>query len=237
MQLPASKTPIARCVQLAFYSGQMLSKFPHRPALSQLAARMDTAGSLLDEVQAKYVASIKTIIRARVDVRFADWSSDNVIRMAQRAAEIADGKVGGAITSRLYPNGITPIIRPIGATQVLEMRDLESRYDVLAATWPEAAAEKDKIVAARKSYEDALNARRDALQNVSNARAARDITKEDFLGVYAEIASRVKAEFPRDRKMQDLFFDEVSAAGQDTPADEPSEETPPAGSTGAEISG
>lgn len=237
MQAPASKTPPDRCVELAFYSGQMLSKFPQSPVLCQLAARMNSAGAVLDEAQIKYVALIKSLIRARVDVRFADWFADNVIRMAQRAAEIADGKVGGVIASRLYPNGITPIIKPIGATQVTEMRDLESRYDVIVAIWPSADAEKDKIVAARKMYEEALGFRREGLQNASNARTARDLTKEDFLSIYAEIIARVKAEYPRDRKMQDLFFDEVSAAGQDTPSAEPSAETPPAGSGGAENSG
>ena len=102
---------------------------------------------------------------------------------------------------------------------------------------PRAAAASSKIVAARKSYEDALNARRDSLQNASNARTARDLTKEDFLSVYAEIGARVKAEYPRDRKMQDLFFDEVSAAGQDTPADEPSAGTPAGGEGGADPTG
>ncbi|MEO5726198.1 MAG: hypothetical protein ABI134_27705 [Byssovorax sp.] len=237
MQVPTSKTPIARCGQLALYSGQMLSKFPQNPNLQTLSIRMDSAGVVLDDVQAKYVSSVKVIVRARVDVRFADWSADNIIRMAQRAAEIADGKVGGVRASRLFPGGITPIVRPVGATQVQEMRDLENRYEVLTATWPEAAAEKDKIAAARKGYEDALNARRDALQNAGNARTARDLAKEDFLGVYAEIAARVKAEFPRDRKMQDLFFDDVTVVGQDTPADEPSAEAPPAGSNDAENSG
>ena len=237
MQAPASKTPPDRCVELAFYSGQMLSKFPQSPVLSQLAVRMNSAGAVLDEVHAKYVTLVKAIIRVRVDVRFADWFADNVIRMAQRAAEIADGKVGGTISTRLYPDGITPIIKPMGATQVTEMRDLESRYDVIAAIWPEAPAEKEKIVAARTMYEVALNARREGLQSASNARTARDLTKEDFLSIYAEIIARVKAEYPRDRKMQDLFFDEVSAAGHDTPADEPSAETPPAGSTDAKSSG
>jgi hypothetical protein len=117
------------------------------------------------------------------------------------------------------------------------MHDLEGRYDVLVATWPDAAAEKAKIVTARKAYEAALSARRDALQNTSNARTARDLTKEDFLSVYAEIAARVKAEYPRDRKMQDLFFDDVSAAGQDVPADEPTAGTPPAGDGAADPTG
>ena len=52
LQIPGPKTPVARCVQLALYCGQMLSKFPHNPILSQLAPRMSSAGTLLDDVQA-----------------------------------------------------------------------------------------------------------------------------------------------------------------------------------------
>lgn len=233
MQAPASKTSVDRCVELALFSGQMLSRFPQSPVLSQLAARMNMAGAVLDEVHLKYIALVKAIIRARVDVRFADWFADNAVRMAQRAAELADGKVGGVIASRLYPDGITPIIKPIGATQVTEMRDLEGRYDAITAIWPQAPAEKDKLVAARKMYEEALSARREGLQSASDARTARDLTKEDFLSIYAEIIARVKAEYPRDRKMQDLFFDEVNAAEHSAP----SAEAPPAGPKSAAISG
>ncbi|MEP7125517.1 MAG: hypothetical protein ABJE95_31580 [Byssovorax sp.] len=215
----------------------MLSKFPQNPTLAQLAIKMDTAGAVLDDVQTKYITAVKSIIRARVDVKFADWSADNVVRVAMRAAEMADGKVGGPIASKLFPSGITPIIKPIGATQVQEMHDLEGWYDVVLAIWPDAAVEKSKVVAARKVDEDALNARRDALQNASNARTARDLTKEDFLSVYAEIGARVKAEYPRERKMQDLFFDDVSSAGQDTPADEPSAVTSTAATEGVDPTG
>ena len=48
-------------------------------------------------------------------------------------------------------------------------------------------------------------------QNVRNNRALRNATKEVFITKYAELASRVAAEFPRDSVMQDLFFDEVRA--------------------------
>jgi hypothetical protein len=50
----------------------MLSKFPQNPTLAQLAFKMDSAGAVLDDVQAKYITAVKAIIRARVDVKFAD---------------------------------------------------------------------------------------------------------------------------------------------------------------------
>ncbi len=220
MQTPTPKTPVVRCVQLSSYAHRMLSKFTQNPALAALADKMLASQQVLADRQTAYLQAVNAIIFARVDVKYADFTADNGVRMAQRAAELADGKVGGPIASRLYPGGVTPIIKPVGATQVHEMRDLEGRYDAVTALWPEAAAEKQKLVTLRTSYEEALESRRAAKQRASDLRAARNLAKEDFLTVYAEIAARVRAEFPRDRKMQDLFFDEVSAdvddAGEDT---------------------
>ncbi len=220
MQLPNPKTPVVRCQQLGLYAHRMLSKFTQNPALVALADKMLTSQQALADKQTAYLQAVHSIIFARVDVKYADFTADNGVRMAQRAAELADGKVGGSIAGRLYPGGVTPIIKPVGATQVNEMRDLEGRYDAVIALWPEAAAEKQKLVTLRTSYEEALESRRAAKQRASDLRAARNLAKEDFLTVYAEIAARVRAEFPRDRKMQDLFFDDVSAdvddAGEDT---------------------
>lgn len=75
--------------------------------------------------------------------------------------------------------------------------------------WGGALAKRAEITSLRKDYETALEQRKAAGQKASNARAARDAAKEDFLDVYAEITARVKAEFPRDRRMQDIFFDSV----------------------------
>jgi hypothetical protein len=78
------------------------------------------------------------------------------------------------------------------------------------------------------SYETALETRRAAGQKASDLRAARNLIKEDFLSVYAEISSRVRAEFPRDRAMQDLFFDDVTTDTGDS-GDDTTDEAPPAG--------
>ena len=50
----------------------------------------------------------------------------------------------------------------------------------------------------------------------------RNAMKEIYITKYAEITSRVAAEFPRDSVMQDVFFDEVrhKSALEDADADE-----------------
>jgi hypothetical protein len=93
------------------------------------------------------------------------------------------------------------------------MHDLEGRLEAAAGAWAGALATRAEITTLRTNYEAALENRRAATQKASNARATRDAAKEDFLDVYAQITARVKAEFPRDRPMQDLFFDAVSEDG------------------------
>jgi hypothetical protein len=92
------------------------------------------------------------------------------------------------------------------------MRALEGRLEAAMALWPGAGAEKAKITDERTKYEAALTARRTAMEKAADLRAKRDAVKEDFLDVYAASASRVKAEFPRNRATQELFFDRVSDA-------------------------
>jgi hypothetical protein len=228
MQIPSSKTPIVRCIQLALYAHRMLSKFTSNPTLVALAHKMLMTQQALADAQTAYLHAVNAIIFARVDVKYADYTADNGVRMAKLRAELADGKPSGPIASALMPGGVTPIIKPVGATQVKEMRDLEGRYDALAATFREALAEKAKITALRTDYETALETRRAAGQKASDLRAARNLIKEDFLSVYAEVGSRVRAEFPRDRAMQDLFFDDVTTDTGDS-GDDTTDEAPPAG--------
>lgn len=160
-------------------------------------------------------------IEQRTGIKYADHVSDKVVRGVQRQAEIADDKKNGKIGTALFPGGVTPIIRPVGNTQVIEMRALEGRIEAAGALWPGAMPEKAKIMAERIAYETALTERRTAMETAADLRAKRDAAREDFLDVYAATAARVKAEFPRDRAMQDLFFDRVTDAvvAEDAAAD------------------
>jgi hypothetical protein len=190
----------------------MLAKFPQNQVLASLATTLTTATINLSAAQKAHADAVIALIPKRVAVKYADFIADKVVRGLQRQAEIADDKKNGKIGTALFPNGVTPIIRPVGNTQVVEMRALEGRLEAAIALWPAAAAEKAKIAAERTNYETALTERRTAMEAAADLRAKRDAAKEDFLDVYAATANRVKAEFPRDRPMQDLFFDKVTEA-------------------------
>ena len=239
MQTPTKKTPVSKCINLARFAETMFSKFPKNAVLTALSPTLKAAREALATTQNAYAEAISEIVHARAEVRFADYVADKGVRSAVRAAEEADGHKGGKLVSMLAPQGITPIIKPIGATQVKEMHDLEGRLEAAAGAWDGAMAARAEITSLRKNYEAALEQRRVAGQKASNARAARDAAKEDFLDMYAEVAARVKAEFPRDRRMQDLFFEsvwEVDAATDDADdADDDAAATPGASPQGAPV--
>lgn len=234
MQLPTPRTPVSRCIALGMYCPAMLAKFPRNAVLGSLASTLGAATGNLDTAQKAYAAAVLALIPKRVAVKYADHVSDKVVRGVQRQAEIADDKKGGKIGAAIFPGGVTPIIRPVGNTQVIEMRALEGRLEAAGALWPSAMAEKGKIMAERIAYETALTERRTAMETAADLRAKRDAAKEDFLDVYAATAARVKAEFPRDRPMQDLFFDRVTDAvvadaddaDDEAPAAQPGPATP-----------
>ncbi len=75
--------------------------------------------------------------------------------------------------------------------------------------WAGAPVELAKVADHRVRYETALDAREQSKRIVEGARTNRNTAKERFVQLYAEIASLVKAEFPRDRRMQGLFFIDV----------------------------
>ncbi|MBI2377258.1 MAG: hypothetical protein HYV07_24875 [Deltaproteobacteria bacterium] len=113
---------------------------------------------------------------------------------------------------------------PVGQTEVDE---LEGRLD--ASSWSGAPAEKAKIVALRTEYENALEARRAGRHACSDLRAVRDGVKEDFLNVFAQVAARVKAEYPRDRKLLDFFFDDLESGPEEAAESEEDVPTPVTG--------
>ena len=224
MQLPTAKTPVSKCLDLAAYSTRMLAKFPQNPALAPLGAKMASVAQALSSAQTSYADAVRAILPTRVDVKYENFVSDRRIRLTQQKAEMADGKKGGAIAAQSFPEGSSPIVRLVGPSQVKAMSDLAGRLAALAAVWPEASSEAQAITQFRDAYDAAVKGRDSAGQTSTNLRALRDVAKEGLLTAYAEITSRVSAEFPRDTAMQDLFFDDVRAQSAAAQADEPGAE-------------
>lgn len=209
MQSPTSNTPVSKCLDLAAYSARMLGKFPGNAVLAGLASKMSAGAAELSAAQSAYEMAVRDILPARVDVKYENHVSDRRVRTTQQKAEMADGKRGGSIASSVFPEGSAPITRLVGQSQVEAMKNLEGRLDAAKALWSDAAAEKADIGDAREKYEKAIQGRAAAGQKSRDLRAVRNAAKEKFVTTYAEVMSRVEAEFPRDKVMQDLFFDEV----------------------------
>jgi len=204
--LPTRKTTIDRCEQKSLHTQTMLRKFSAVATLNGLADKLEAATNNLLLRQEDQRGKLKQLIVLRVEVKYVDFISDRAVRLALKRAEIADGEGGGRVTATLFPDGTTPIIKPVGGTQVVEMRALEGRYEEVASIFPDAMVERQKISDHRVLYEDALKARTRGMEIVAQARAGRNLAKEEFLDIFTEVAGRIKAAFPRDRKTQALFF-------------------------------
>ena len=231
--LPNAKTPITRCELKSLYTQAMLGKFSEVAGLNGLASKLaDATNGLLAREQA-YEQKVKELILIRVEVKFTDRLADQLVRLSLKRAEIEDGRPGGRIVSVLFPGGSTPIIKPVGGTQIKEMRALEGRYTEIAAIYPAGSADLDKITAVRYRYEQALEARKLGVEATAQARAARNLAKEEFLDVFAEVANRIKAAFPRDKQTQDLFFlKDKTEDGLEVGDDEEAEDDAAAGNAG-----
>lgn len=236
MQTPNEKTPIPKCNDLAAYAARMMSKFTDNVVLVELAAKMAAAGEALAQKQSAYEGAVQAILPARVDVKYENFASDQRIRRMQKKAELADGKSNGPIVTFILPEGSTPIVRLLGDAQVQAMTNLEGRLSAAKPIWSEAETELADIKTHRERYALALTERRAKAQAARDLRAARNAEKASFLLTYATIAHQVEAEFPRDKAMQDLFFDDVrgrstaeqASGDEDVPDTDEGGATPPA---------
>lgn len=209
MQLPTTRTPVARCIELGLYAQSMLSKLPEAPTLATLSDKLGVFVQALGQAQAIYTEAELKLITARAEMRFADHAANRQVRALHHTVEIADGMKKGKLAASILPEGITPVVRLVGATRVAELRTMEGRLEAAGATWAGAAGEKAKLTSARQRYDGAIAARRLAIEDVDDTRARRNAAKEQLLDAYAQVAAQVKATFPRNRQMQDLFFDQV----------------------------
>jgi len=212
MQLPNTKTSHDTCIRCALYTEAMAAKHASNAAIAAAVPSLSAARMSLAERQTACDAAELELIGVRVEVKYVDSLADGAVRDIARRAEVADGGKGGRIGTALFPGGATPIVKPVGSSEVKELRALEGRLEACASLWPEALPKKAELSALRQRYEAALEARAGAMAALADRRALRDAAKEDFVEVFAVVAARVQGEFPRNRALQDLFFDEVTRA-------------------------
>ena len=219
MQLPDPKTPVARCEAAARYTESALAQYveafePPAEQATQLraeAALLRAARTALTTEQDAYRTAVLDCIAPRIAAVLTDMRADAVVRSAKRAAEDA----GKDVSAMVFPEGVTPIVRLLGQSEVDALVTLEGRILAVVSRWSEATATHARIVQARTRYETALTNRNAALSAAGSKRALRNSTKDAFLDTYASVANRIKSLFPRDKTLQDLFFEDVRKSGGD----------------------
>ena len=202
----AMKTPVETCLDDAAYTICMLSKYPENTVLVELGQRLTAGRTELAQAARVVEDAEETLLVARVEVKFEDHASDEWLRRLHNQAQAADGHKGGRVSTTVFPDGLSEITRRQGPAQIKLMRDVEGRLEHMT-DWPDAPGQHAALIVRRTGYEAALQARSAAERQAKDARTARDAVKGRFLDLYAEIAGRIQAEFPRNRRMQELFFD------------------------------
>jgi hypothetical protein len=232
MIMPSMSTPVSKCEELSLYTEQMLAKFAERPRLIELIPRLAGSRGALEAADLAHRNEQRALMRLRIDVDFENYLSDRRVRRTRKLVEMHDGRRGGRIAALIMPDGSLDFSRVQGAKQIEAMRALEARLAATVDLWPEALTEQADIVQHRMRHAAALDARDEGQQRVKDLRTARNAAKERFLQVYAEAASLVAAEFPRDRVTQALFFLDAhdrrgrSARDGDELPEEPGDELP-----------
>ena len=219
MQHPDRNTPVSRCESASRYAESAILQYVEAfepPAEVADLLRAQAAALLAGRVslttkQADYRTAVLDCIPSRVAVAIVDLRADGFTRSAKRAADEA----GKDVAAMVFPEGVTPIVKLFGQSEVDSLIALEGRIAAAAGRWSEAAATQARIVEARTRYEAALANRTTALNLATSKRALRNSAKEDFLDTYARVASAIKGLFPRDKTLQDVFFDEVRSAGSE----------------------
>jgi hypothetical protein len=206
----------------------MLAKVPQNPSLAAHALKMGDISSTLAKENQAYEEAKLAIIDARVDVKFIDLTTDTEIQSLLRRVETADNRAGGPLFKIVAPEGKTALIKPFGQKQLDVLVNLSGTLTAMVATWPAAAQEITLIEGLAKSYKAALDYRDSAWQRARNLRVARNLARQAFITGYLEISFSVKALYPQEKKMQDLFFDEVEDEVEKDLGEEPEPEAAPA---------
>jgi hypothetical protein len=178
------------------------------PETAANAAPFELLTDQLDDQHTARRALRKPLVKARCELRFANYRTDQTIRQAARAAEIADGGRRGPIFDALFPDGLKPVVAPPGARQIAPTQALVDRLtkskvagiDTYRSEWlPKLTASLHDLELAAAAFDEARDAYNDAFETEI---ALRDQHRTEV----DRLSGLVRAAFPHDREKQDLVF-------------------------------
>ncbi len=195
-------------------------------SFSETAAHAASFEVLNDELDAAYQKRIqlrKPSLKKRAAFRFAQYETDQVIRMFHRAMEIADGgRKHGPIAEFLFPDGLSPVVAPFGERQIAPTEELIGRVtrckvpgsEGLCLEWqPKLEASLAKLRLAADEHKATRKAHIEAFQDEVALRSEHYMAVDKLMGC-------VRTAFPNDRGRQDLIFPVVDDGGDDDPPEE-----------------
>lgn len=203
------------------YGLELLAGLQLFPETAPLVPDFAIVNSGLEAAHGERLAQRPLLVKARVALRLANYEADQTIRSCSKAAEIADGGRRGPVFDALFPQGVGPVVRPVGSRQIQPTEELldrltKSRSAVVKAfaqEWkPKLQAALDKLMAAAQAHKAALGGHADRFRDEVALRQQHKQSIDRLMG-------QVRAAFPGDRVKQDLVFPEVDAAGRVAVAD------------------
>jgi hypothetical protein len=182
------------------------------PETATYAPSFESLNDDLDAAFTKRIQLRKPLLEKRAAFRFAQYETDQTIRIVFRAAEIADGgRKNGPIVSFLFPEGLGPVVAPHGTRQIPPTERLLADMKrckvegsaALCSEWtPKLEAVLGKLQSAASAHASARKTYADAFQDEVALRSEHYQAIDKLMGL-------VRATFPNDRVRQDLVFPSI----------------------------
>ena len=223
---PSAATPVR-----VDYGAELVAGLRLFPETQVYAAPLEVLNDELDAAYEDRRRRRRPLVAARAGLRFAGYQTDQAIRSAARAAEIADGGRRGPIFGAAFPDGLRSIVMPKGARQIPPTRDLIDRItkskvagiDAYRAEWqPKLSAALSALEAASTAYSATARGHRDAFTTELSLR-------EQHLHLIDQTMGHVRAAFPRDSDRQNLVFpilDDDRGTGKEEDEEPPESRSP-----------
>ena len=197
------------------------------PETRPLAAEFGALNEDLIRARAARDPLLVDLSRARARARFANYGFDDVLRQVAVACEAADGGKRGAVFGAVFPDNLTCVITPAGASQAKTGEAFLRTFEATGV--PGVAAVREawlpKVTAALTELKAALAARDEAVAGLAVARAREEALCEDHELALERVMGQVRTLFPRRRDLWDAIFPPAPRAPH-ADADDPSPEDP-----------
>jgi len=166
------------------------------------------------------VAAERLLPALRATKRFAEYGTEQAVRVLHGRCKELDGARVGPITEALFPNDLSAEVTPKGDAQLAASKKLRRRIDdaglaEIVAAKAELAAHLDAPLAA---FDTASAALAGAIKTRSDAFLSEVARRNDHRRTIDAIFGELRAAYPGDRTIQKVIVPELDEGGSDDEA-------------------